>query len=315
GDIGDVPMRDFQSVSAVLPQHQRAIRAKCFHPSGAFVPFQQAETEQSVPSRFEQIVAQYPDRIAVKTPHYTLTYTALNTMANQVAWAILAQAGEGNAPIALLLEHDAPMLAGILGVLKAGKICVPLDPSYPAARAATILEHAQAHLILTNAQHLSMARQLAQSARPWLNIDALEAPPSSANPNLSIAPDTFAYLIYTSGSTGQPKGVIQNHRNLLHNALRYTNSTHIGPADRITLFASLSTGQGAPTTFCALLNGASVYPITLKEDGGIGLAHWLITEELTVYIAAATVFRHFVGTLTGKEHFPQLRLIRLGAEP
>src|SRR5262249_814546 len=101
----------------------------------------------------------------------------------------------------------------------------------------------------------------------------------------------------------------------LHNALRYTNSTHIGPADRITLFASLSTGQGAPTTFCALLNGASVYPITLKEDGGIGLAHWLITEELTVYIAAATVFRHFVGTLTGKEHFPHLRLIRLGAEP
>ena len=31
-----------------------------------------------------------------------------------------------------------------------------------------------------------------------------------------MAPDDFAFLIYTSGATGQPKGVIQNHRNLLH---------------------------------------------------------------------------------------------------
>jgi non-ribosomal peptide synthetase component F len=70
---------------------QQAIRAKCFHPSGAFVKISKDEIEQSIPDRFEKIVARYPDRIAVKTKADALTYAELNQAANRVAHAILDQ--------------------------------------------------------------------------------------------------------------------------------------------------------------------------------------------------------------------------------
>jgi len=60
-------MSDLSIFIAGLPPEQQAIRARCFHPSGSFVEFRKEEVEQSVPSRFEQMVRKYPDRLAIKT--------------------------------------------------------------------------------------------------------------------------------------------------------------------------------------------------------------------------------------------------------
>jgi len=51
-------MSDPSAYPTQLPPEQEAIRAKCFHPSGAFVEFANEEVEQSIPERFEKIVAQ-----------------------------------------------------------------------------------------------------------------------------------------------------------------------------------------------------------------------------------------------------------------
>ena len=45
------------------------------------------------------------------------------------------------------------------------------------------------------------------------------------------------------------------------------------------------------------------------------MASWLVKEEITIYNSVASLFRHFVSTLTGAESFPSVRLIRLGGEP
>ena len=140
-----------------LPPEQQAIRAKCFHPTGTFVEFNKEEIEQSIADRFEEQVRRYPDRLAVKTEKEELTYEELNNAANRVARAILAQRGVGEEPVALLFEHGAPMFAALLGVLKAGKFYVPLDPSYPRARVSYILQDSRADLIVTNHRNLSLA--------------------------------------------------------------------------------------------------------------------------------------------------------------
>ncbi|MBI1894253.1 MAG: AMP-binding protein, partial [Candidatus Rokubacteria bacterium] len=98
-------------------------------PTNAFIEFKKSDVERSVPERFQQQVARYPDRMAIKTRRHEFTYRTLDETANRVARAILAE-GEGEvAQIALLLENDAPIVAALLGVLKAGKIYVPLDPT------------------------------------------------------------------------------------------------------------------------------------------------------------------------------------------
>ena len=77
-----------------LPPEQEAIRGKCFHPSGTFVEFPEGEIEQSIPARFEKIVAIFPDRLALKSKNCALTYRQLNEAANRVAGAILAVRGK-----------------------------------------------------------------------------------------------------------------------------------------------------------------------------------------------------------------------------
>ena len=298
-----------------LPPEQQAIRAKCFHPSGSFVEFDKEEVEQSIPDRFEQMVRRYPERIAVKTKNYTLTYAELNRMANRVARAILARRGEGEEPIALLLEHDAPMIAAILGTLKAGKIFVPLDPTYPQAGLNYLFEDSQAALIVTDNKNLLVAEGLARSVRQLINIDELDSSLSDENIGLPLSPDTLAYILYTSGSTAQAKGVLQNHRNTLHTIMNYTNAFRVCVYDRLTLLHSCNFSVAIIDVFCALLNGAAVYPFNVRAEGMDHLTDWLVHEEITIYNWNPAAFRSFVGTLTMKDELPKLRLVVLGSEP
>ena len=100
-------------------------------PKNPFLEFHKDEIEQSIADGFERQVERHPNRIAVRTRSHELTYGALNQAANRVARAILARHGEAPRPVALLLEQSVAAVVAILGVLKAGKACVPLDRSYP----------------------------------------------------------------------------------------------------------------------------------------------------------------------------------------
>lgn len=291
-----------------------AARSKCFHPNGRFLEFSREETDQSIPERFEKIAQKYPDRLAVKTKNHSLTYNDLNSTANRMAHTILNQRGRKNEPVALLMEHDAPVIAAILGALKAGKFYVPLDPSLPHLRVKYILEDLQASYIVTNNKNLPLAKSLAGTVLDLVNIDELDSPPDG-NPCIAIQPESLSWVIYTSGSTGKPKGVIQNHLNVLHFMMNYTNALHICVDDRLTLLYSFSVNGGTHDIFAALLNGAALFPLDLKEDGFTHLCDWLIEERITIYHSVPTVFRQFVEGLTGQSEFPDIRIVRLGGEP
>jgi len=133
-------MNKFSKGALNLPPEQEAIRAKCFHPTGTFVEFKNEEVEQSIPDRFEKIVTQFPDHIAVEIGNQTCTYAELNGMANRFARVILAEQGNKPEPVGLLFEKGVEQIVAMLGVLKAGKILVLLDPRFPNERVASILE-------------------------------------------------------------------------------------------------------------------------------------------------------------------------------
>jgi amino acid adenylation domain-containing protein len=315
----------------------------------AFIEFAKAEIEQSIPSRFESQVSQYANQIAIKTRRYEWSYQELNQRANQIARAILrSRDNEGTGSdyadlrtadgayadlrtadgayadlrtserIALLFEHDAPMVAGLLGVLKAGKVYVPLDPQYPIARLRYMLADSGSKVIVTNGENLSLAHQLASDKIAIINIEELETKPTAAQ--VSISPNTVAYILYTSGSTGRPKGVIQTHRNVLHFIRIYTNNLQISSGDRLTLLSSYSFDAAVMDIFGALLNGATLYPIDVKRDGLVNLDRWLIEEKISIYHSTPTLYRYFLDTLlndkdvTKRLQFPDIRLVVLGGE-
>ena len=286
-------------------------------PSQAFREFAKSEIEQSIPQRFSQQVRQYPHNLAIKTKKYQWTYTQLDRVSLKVAHIVLNQGGHEQQRIALLLEHDAPAIAAILGVLKAGKTYVPLDPSYPRERLGYILEDSLATAMVTNNQNLALALELSPEEMTLINIDEIDTSNvgfSGEESTPEIAPDTLAYILYTSGSTGRPKGVMQNHRNVLHFIRNYTNNLKISPNDRLTLLSSMSFDAAIMDIFAALLNGATLYPFDIKSEGLAPLPSYLQQSGITIYHSTPTVYRHLAPHLPAADFLPQIRLIILGGE-
>ena len=174
------------------------------------------ELERSISDRFEEQVEKDPEHLAIRTRTHALTYEQLNRGANVIARQILSRRGGAQEPVALLFENDAPMIEAILGVLKAGKIYVPLDPSLPSARLSYIVQDSESCVLLTNTRNSALAASLAESRIPVVDVNELDRQSGADNPGAAVSGDSLSWIIYTSGSTGQPKGVVQTHRNLLH---------------------------------------------------------------------------------------------------
>lgn len=277
-----------------------------------FVRFPAEEIEQSISSRFEKMVELHRDHLAIEARAHRWTYRELNERANAVAHKIFCLCPGGTQRIALLLEPGAPMVAAILGVLKAGKTYVPLNPAYPKARLAFVISDSQAEVIVTDASREGVAGELSAGQLGLINLDELDYS-DHCDPNLVIPPDTIAYLLYTSGSTGGPKGVTQIHRNVLQHIRNYTNGLHIRPKDRVSLVAPYF-DAGVMDIFGALLNGATLYPYDLHKYGFNELAAWLAREEITIYHSTPTLYRHLCTTLGEEQRFPKLRLVVMGGE-
>ena len=161
---------------------------------------------------FEAQVKRTPRAIAVRFEDEQLTYEELNERSNQLAHYLQAHGVEPETLVGIYMERSLEMVVGLFGVLKAGGAYLPLDPTYPTARLARMMENAQAPIILTQ-QHL-FGELLQQGARvvcldsEWPTIAAYE----THNACSQVAEDNLAYVIYTSGSTGQPKGAMNTHR-------------------------------------------------------------------------------------------------------
>lgn len=283
-------------------------------PANSFIEFKKDDIEQSISARFEKLVNVHPNQVAVKTRNYRWTYAELNRAANQIAQTILRSCDGGEARIALLFEHDAPMIAAILGVLKSGNAYVPLDITHPKERLAYILEDSQATALLTTRNTVAVATMLSNGPLKIIDINEIDDALSTANLGLPILPGAQAYILYTSGSTGQPKGVVQNHRNVLHHIANYTNGLHLNPDDRLTLIPSYGFDAAVMDIFGALLNGATLYPMDLKEDDRTALLARMVEEKITIYHSTPTVYRYLVGSLTGKEDLSAIRFAVLGGE-
>jgi non-ribosomal peptide synthetase component F len=169
------------------------------------------------------------------------------------------------------------------------------------------MKNSRAGLLVTDNDH-SLAISSPERLQ-LINVAELDSRLPTGNPGISISPDALTWITYTSGSTGEPKGVVQNHRNVLHLIMTQTNDLHICSQDRLAMLMS-----AAGDMFLALLNGSAIFPPNTKENRSGDLGNWLIQEEITIYSSVPSVFRNFVNSLRGDQTFPKLRLIRLTGE-
>ena len=101
---------------------------------------------------FERVAATFPSRIALGSDAWQPTYRELNETANRLAHRLIACGVGLGDRAAILMAHDAPMVAAVCGTMKAGLIMVPLMPDDPVSHLEMIVEDTEPSVIVTDAQ-------------------------------------------------------------------------------------------------------------------------------------------------------------------
>jgi acyl-coenzyme A synthetase/AMP-(fatty) acid ligase/acyl carrier protein len=294
---------------------QQAVGAKSFQPSGTFVEFPIEDVETSISERFEKIVRLCGDRLAVKMGERSLTYDELNQDANRIAHAILKTRGYEKEQIGFLFEHGIDVIAVILGILKAGKTYVALNPSFPIERNLFIARDAKLAAIITNDSYSDLACKLIADTTRTINLNRIDEAINCANPALLLHPENLAGILYTSGSTGNPKGVVSTHRQQLRTAMGGAVERRIFGNDRLSLIHLVGFGSASTYLYQSLLNGASLFPFDVKTGRVQRMGTWIEETQLTVCHTPPALFRELAESLPEGRKFRNLRLITLSGAP
>ncbi|GFF71641.1 nonribosomal peptide synthetase 3 [Aspergillus lentulus] len=169
------------------------------------------DATRTLHGQFEATVRTYPDRMAINYQNeQSLTYTELDTEANRMAHYLSERGVVPGDIVPLLLEKSPLMIKAILALFKLGAAYVPLSPENPLERNAYIARDISAKFVLTEKEHESYFAS--ESDIPSILLDQADLSAYGPEPQqITVSPDSLAYLLYTSGSTGLPKGVMVTH--------------------------------------------------------------------------------------------------------
>ena len=270
---------------------------------------------ESIPNHFARAVAQFGERPAVSGTEAEWSYAELDRRAQFIAANILARLGNDANPVALLMDHDAPLISAILGVLKAGRMYLCLDPFHPPELISAMLASAGAKLLLTDPANASLANSVSTGQAEVFAIPEIfstELPESSKQ---MVSGVDGAWLMFTSGSMGAPKGVWQNHAGMVQEAELYAELTGLVPADRVALLSACGLSAAGATLFATLFQGATLCPFQVRSQGSGRLAEWLHRQRITIFHTVPTIFRQLARAADATQALETIRIIRLGGEP
>ena len=275
----------------------------------------------------EQKVLQNPKQIAIKFDQQTLTYEALNQLANQRAHFLMQQGVSKGDRIVLFMDRSIELLISALAVVKTGAAYVPMDPAYPKERLEYMLADCEPALILSISDNQLNLQNLLNTKVPSEGIQNKAAilyvdqntknfsRQSIENPQRkqSVTAEDLAYLMYTSGSTGQPKGVCLNHRSIIRLVVNTWYLT-IGSNDKIGHICNVCFDASAYEIWGALLNGATLIGFdretVLSEDL---FAEKLDVEGVTNMLMPTSLFHLY--SRHRPEIFNKMRCLLIGGEP
>ncbi|NWB98491.1 amino acid adenylation domain-containing protein, partial [Pseudomonas gingeri] len=278
----DVPLPDL----SVLPDDERRQLLEGFNATAVDYPL-----DLTVHGLFEARVATDGDSVAVVDEKGSLTYDALNRQANRIAHRLIGLGIGPDDRVAICVDRSLEMVAGLLGVLKAGAAYVPLDPHYPLDRLTYMLESCAPAAILTQE---ALHAVLPTSAVPVLLLDPEQAEREGflgqpeVNPlRADLRPEHLAYVIYTSGSTGRPKGVQIAHQALSNFLQSMGREPGLSAQDRLLAVTTISFDIAALELYLSLVNGACVV-LASREAAMDGLQLQRLLDEQRITVMQAT---------------------------
>jgi amino acid adenylation domain-containing protein len=239
-----------------------------------------------------------PDAAALASATCVLSYKELDERASALADLLWALGVGPDVVVGLCAPRSPEMVVGALGILKAGGAYLPLDPTYPAARLAFMLDDGQVPVVVTG--HCVKDR-VPTGIHQMILLDELgrviESPPlSPSTPSqVTASPKSLAYVIYTSGSTGEPKGVEITRESLLNLVQWHQHAFGVTSADRASQVASVGFDAAVWEIWPYLAVGASLHT---ADDETVSnpesLRDWLVAQRITMSFIPTPMAEHLL---------------------
>ena len=220
-----------------------------------------------------------------------LSYAELHALVNAIQERLAPLLrGHGEHPVvAISLQKGFSLYASILAVLGCGAVYLPLDPSHPTERRASILGHAKAQVVLHEGDDLDII------GFEGLRVDYPTLTHNGMNGQSSIALASGQSIlrkrceghrpcvaIYTSGTTGEPKGVQLSVDNLSHFCTWYADYVEIDSTVRALQFSTISFDASLLDVFPTFIHGGClVIPNEDQRRDPIALGHLVAQAEVT----------------------------------
>ncbi|MFD3587659.1 amino acid adenylation domain-containing protein [Streptomyces sp. NPDC058683] len=242
-------------------------------------------SSRGIPFAFAAAVRRHSDRPAVRGAGRTLSYAELDGLTGALAAGIAA-----GQVVAVSGRDRLDHVVGLLAVLRAGGIYLPVDADAPAERTEFIVRDAGATAFLTHGE---------------LTVGALASGPAGGS----------GYLVHTSGTTGRPKGVHVAESVLARHIEAATARFGITHQDVVLHMARPSVDVAVEQVLTTLTTGAC---LVVPERGLLAageLLALLAAEEVTLANLSAGYFQEVVAALRAGARVPgSLRLMISGSD-
>jgi amino acid adenylation domain-containing protein len=244
----------------------------------------------------DRSAALFPQREAVRFAGQSLTYAALVRRANGLAHVLVAQGVRRGDRVGIFMNKSLDTAVAVYGIMKAGGVYVPLDPSAPAARVRYVIQDCDIRHIVTTDLKLQQSELLAEdcglthltggnaSGYTCISWEDVYAAAEDDAPDVGFIEQDLAYILYTSGSTGMPKGIMHTHRSGLSFAEWAAETYGLTHEDRVSSHAPLHFDLSTFDFFASALAGACVViiPEAITKFPA-SLAKLMVDEKISVW--------------------------------
>ncbi len=239
-----------------------------------------------------------------------LTYGELERRSNQLGRHLRASGVKPGSCVGLCLSRPVDVIIGVIGIMKAGGMVLPLDPTVLVPLQARLLDDARADLVLTE----TALRTHLPESRPLILLDAAAGDIHRADDAVLATltgHDDAAWVARSAGTGGNPRPVEYSHRALVSMLHATQQLVRLEPADGLLATAELSSAAAITDLLLPLLFGARVeLASSLELVRPLQLATRTITSKPTVMLATPSVWRRLLET--GWTGSPTLRLFSRG---
>jgi amino acid adenylation domain-containing protein/non-ribosomal peptide synthase protein (TIGR01720 family) len=266
-----------------------------------------AAEEACVHHGVEEMVRLAPDAQAVDAWDGQMTYRDLDVAANRLAHHLVAQGVGPEVMVAMCFDKSIWNVVSMLAVLKAGGVCVALNPEHPMRRHRIILDDIKAKVLVVATKHQSLFEGEVDNI---ITVDAtfLESLPEYQSHVLpAVKADNASFVVFTSGSTGKPKEIVLTHRAMSTCTRELSAAMRISASSRVLQFAAHTFDVSIGEIFITLMVGGCVCVPSDTQRAEPGLA-------INTYNVNWCYLTSTVASLFRPLDTPNLKTLALGGE-